>query len=166
MIKRIKNLFNGKKKEVLYLPIPGEVVPVSHVSDPTFGQEIIGKGVAIIPSQGKVFAPVNGKISSIFPTCHALAMVSEEGAEILIHIGLDTVKLKGKFFTAHVESEAMVSKGDLLLEFDIEGIKKAGYDVISPIIICNVGDYSNIERYTDKNLGLQDVIIALSKNAQ
>ncbi len=90
-------------------------------------------------------------------------MVSDEGAEILIHIGLDTVKLKGEYFTAHTESGAKVNKGDLLLEFDIEGIKNAGYDVISPIVVCNVDVYSRIETTTDKARGIKDVIIALTK---
>ncbi len=166
MFNKIKELLSQNKKDVLYSPIPGQVVPISKVSDPTFGEEIIGKGVAIIPREGKVFAPVNGTISSIFPTLHAIAMVSDEGAEILIHIGLDTVKLKGEFFTAHTESGAKVNKGDLLLEFDIEGIKNAGYDVISPIVVCNVDVYSRIETTTDKARGIKDVIIALTKNAQ
>ncbi len=166
MISKLKSLFSKDDKELIYAPIPGDVIPVTKVSDPTFGQELVGKGVAIIPREGKVYAPVNGNVSTIFPTLHAIAMVSEDGAEILMHIGLETVKLKGEFFTAHVESGADVKKGDLLLEFDVEAIKNAGYDIVSPVVVCNVDNYAVIDSKVDQNAGNKDVIIALTKNAQ
>ncbi len=103
---------------------------------------MLGKGAAIIPTVGKVVAPMDGTIAMVFDTKHAISMTSESGIEILIHIGLDTVSLKGEPFTAHVASGDQVKAGDLLLEFDIEAIKAAGLDTVSPIVICNTPDYS------------------------
>lgn len=144
-------------------PIEGEVVPISEVSDPTFGQEILGKGIAIKPSVGKVFAPVDGTIAIMFDTKHAVSLLSDEGTEILIHIGLDTVALKGEHFTTHVKAEDKVKKGDLLLEFDMEKIQEAGYPVISPVVICNTPDYKDIETFTGKQVKPMEDIMKLSK---
>lgn len=139
----------GKKAgEAVYAPIEGEAVELSKVSDPTFAEEILGKGVAIIPSVGKVTAPVDGSIEMVFGTKHAISMKSESGMELLIHIGLDTVGLNGEPFTAHVKDGDQVKKGDLLLEFDIDAIKAAGLDTISPIIVCNTADYGSITATT------------------
>ncbi len=165
MLSKLKEMFNKNNKELIYAPISGQVVPVTEVSDPTFGEEMVGKGVAIRPTEGKVYAPVNGNITAVFPTLHAIAMVSEDGTEILMHIGLDTVKLKGEFFKAHVDSGADVKKGDLLLEFDIKAISEAGYDTISPVVVCNVDNYTAIEGQPKAQATQDDVIIALTKNA-
>lgn len=149
--------------EVLVAPIEGEVVSVTDVSDPTFGEEILGKGVAIKPTDGKVYAPVEGTVTMMFDTKHAFSMVSTEGAEILVHIGLDTVTLKGKHFTAHVGNDAKVKKGDLLLEFDVEAIKAEGFDVISPIVITNSDNYKEIKREINKAVKPGDQIMELIK---
>lgn len=154
--------FNNKKNVVLS-PIEGKIIPICEVSDPTFGKEILGKGVAIQPSKGRVVAPVNGTIALIFHTKHAIILTSEEGTEILIHIGLDTVNLKGEYFNAYVKTDDKVKAGDLLLEFDIDKITEAGYDLISPIVICNTFDYSNIKTITDKNVQELDKIMILKK---
>ena len=149
--------------EMIGAPIEGEAVPSSEVSDPTFGEEMLGKGMAIKPSVGKVFSPVDGTVTMVFDTKHALSITSDQGAEILIHIGLDTVTLKGEHFTAHVESDAKVKKGDLLLEFDMEKIKEAGFDVISPVIICNTDEYREVKQFTGKSVKPGDDVMELIK---
>ncbi|WP_112182493.1 MULTISPECIES: beta-glucoside-specific PTS transporter subunit IIABC [Paraliobacillus] len=130
--------------EVLVSPIKGESKPLSEVNDPTFAQEMMGKGYAILPTEGKVMSPVTGTITTIFPTKHALGITSENGAEILIHVGLDTVKLDGKHFQAVVKEGDQINAGDALLIFDMDAIKAAGYDTITPIIITNTAAYKEI----------------------
>ena len=114
-------LFDFMKKKGISLaaPVKGECIPVSEVADPTFAEEILGKGIAIKPSEGKFYAPADGVVSTVFPTGHAVGVTTPEGVEILIHVGLDTVQLKGQFFRTLVEENQQVSKGDLLLEADI-----------------------------------------------
>lgn len=167
-----KEMFNALKGklgfgkpagEVIGAPIEGEAVEISKVSDPTFGQEILGKGMAIIPSVGRVVAPVDGTVEMVFDTKHALSMKTAEGAEILIHVGLDTVTLKGEHFTAHAEAGKKVKAGDLLLEFDIEAIKAAGLEVISPVVICNTPDYKEIKVNTGKSVKVLDEVMTLVK---
>ncbi len=155
--------FGKKEGEVIGAPIEGEAVEISKVSDPTFGQEILGKGMAIIPSVGKVVAPVDGRVEMVFDTKHALSMKTAEGAELLIHIGLDTVSLKGAPFTTHVSAGQEVKAGDLMLEFDIEAIKKAGLEVISPVIICNTPDYKEVKVNVGKSVNVLDEVMTLIK---
>ncbi|ULT54905.1 beta-glucoside-specific PTS transporter subunit IIABC [Neobacillus drentensis] len=126
-------------------PIKGEIVPLSEVKDHVFSSESMGKGVAINPSEGKVFSPVNGEVTLMFKTLHAIGLTSEDGAQILIHVGMDTVELDGKHFTAHVNQGDMVKAGDLLVEFDVEAIKAAGYQVITPIVVTNTPDYQEVK---------------------
>lgn len=125
-------------------PLNGEVVELSTIKDETFASGIMGKGIAINPSQGKLVSPVKGEITSVFPTLHAVGITSEDGAEILIHIGMDTVKLKGKHFKAYVKSGDQVNIGDLLIEFNVDAIRSEGYDLITPIIITNSDQYTDI----------------------
>ena len=152
-----------KKKEIIGAPIEGEVVAISRVNDPTFSQEIVGKGVAIIPMKGRVEAPVNGRIEMVFDTKHAITMKTEEGAELLIHVGIDTVTLKGEGFQAFVEAGQEVKAGQKLLEFDIETIKKAGLDPISPVVVCNPFNYKKILAHTGKIVKMQNEILTLVK---
>lgn len=139
------DFLKGKKETVIAAPVKGECIPISEVSDPTFAEEILGKGIAIKPADGKFYAPADGAVTTLFPTGHAVGMTTSDGVEILIHVGLDTVQLKGQFFSAKVEADQNVKKGDLLLEADLEEIKKAGYDTVTPVLVCNSSDYSNIE---------------------
>lgn len=155
--------FGKKSGEVIGAPIEGEAVEISKVSDPTFGEEILGKGMAIIPSVGRVVAPVDGTVEMVFDTKHALSMKSESGIEILIHIGLDTVTLKGAPFTTHVKAGQKVKAGDLLLEFDIDAIKASGLETISPVVICNTPDYSSITANVGKNVQVLDEVLTLEK---
>ena len=129
----------------VFSPISGEIVPISEVNDKAFSSEIMGKGVAIMPAEGKVYAPANGTISAFFPTGHAVGMITDAGVEILIHIGLDTVNLDGLGFTPIVKRGDKVKKGQLLLEFDIDIIKSEGYNVTTPIIITNTDAYEKVD---------------------
>lgn len=131
-------------KEVLSSPLDGQVISLNQVKDDAFSTEIMGKGIAIRPTNGKVFSPCNGTILTVFPTKHAIGIVSENGAEILIHIGMDTVKLDGKYLTVLVEKGQKIKKGDLLVEFDKDAIEKSGYSTETPIIITNSNDYLDI----------------------
>ncbi|MFR5172730.1 MAG: glucose PTS transporter subunit IIA, partial [Clostridium paraputrificum] len=133
-----------KNKVSIKSPINGEAVPLSSVNDLTFAEEIMGKGIAIIPEEGKVVSPIDGTVAMVFNTKHAIGLHTEDGVEILIHVGLDTVNLEGKHFNSFVKSGDKVKVGDKLLEFDIEAISKAGYDIITPIIITNTTDYLDI----------------------
>lgn len=144
-------------------PIKGKTVELSQVSDPTFGECMLGKGVAILPAEGKVYAPADGEISMMFETHHAVSMVTTEGIELLIHIGLETVALKGDGFEAHVQSGDQVKKGDLLLSMDLENIKAAGYDIISPIVVCNTDDYTDVQGIPLKQVSAGDQIIKITK---
>lgn len=157
----LKKMFGAKEGEKILAPVEGKAVPMSEVSDPTFSQEILGKGVAIIPAKGRVVAPANGVMSVVFDTLHAVSLTTEEGAEIIIHVGLDTVNLKGEHYTAHVSQGDHVKAGDLLLEFDIDAIKEAGYDVITPIIICNTPNYPDMKCLTGMEVKELDPIIEL-----
>ena len=154
---------NKKRGEMLKAPLAGKAIPMSEVSDPTFGQEILGKGLAIIPSVGKVVAPIDGTVEMIFDTKHAISMSSDSGIQLIIHVGLDTVTLKGEPFTTHVEAGQKVKAGDLLLEFDIEAIQSAGLDTVTPIVICNTGDYKEIEAHVGKNVNLGDEVLTVIK---
>lgn len=157
-------LFKSKNNKIIInAPIEGKAVPISEVSDPTFGEEILGKGIAIIPSVGRVVAPADGLINIMFDTKHAISMTTADGAEILIHVGLDTVKLNGQYFTSYVKADDKVKAGDLLLEFDIEKIQEAGYDVISPIVICNTADYKDVIGVTGNMVKPMEEIIQLMK---
>ena len=126
---------------VIEAPIKGEVISLEEVKDKTFASGLLGEGFAIVPSEGKVYAPFDGVCENIFDTLHALGLKSKEGVELLIHVGLETVTLGGKPFTAHVKAGQKIKKGDLLLEFDIDEIKKAGCETQTPVIVSNAEDF-------------------------
>ena len=130
---------------VLPSPIAGKVIPLSDVHDQPFAAGLLGQGVAIEPSGNKVVAPSDSKIEAIFPTGHALALHTKEGLDVLIHIGLDTVKLDGRHFNVKAEVGQTVKKGDVLIEFDRDAIQSEGYDVTAPILICNSVEYASIK---------------------
>lgn len=148
------DFMKSKKGTPIGAPLKGECIPIKEVKDPTFAEEILGKGIAIIPSEGKVYAPADGTVSTVFPTGHAVGVTTPDGVEILIHVGMDTVELKGQFFHTMVEADQKVKKGDLLLEADMEGISNAGYDTVTPMIICNTTDFSDV---TCKAQGMVEV---------
>ncbi|PAE08549.1 PTS beta-glucoside transporter subunit EIIBCA [Terribacillus saccharophilus] len=151
-----------KVSEVIASPLTGEVRPLAEVSDPTFAQEIMGKGIAIFPSKGEVVSPIDGEVVTLFATKHAIGLRSTDGAEVLIHVGIDTVKLNGEHFTAHIASGDKVQKGQKLVSFDIEAIQAAGYDVITPVIITNTAEYEDITALTEGTVNGGEAILDLA----
>ena len=151
------------EKEIVCAPIQGDIVPCAEIHDLTFQKEMLGTCVAIRPSLGKVYAPANGKIEMIMESMHAINMTTEKATEILIHVGIDTVGLKGKYFKAYVKEGAMVKRGDLLLEFNLEAICAEGYELVSPIIICNSEDYAEIEKTKEETIQIGETIMKLTK---
>lgn len=151
------------EKEIICAPIEGEIVSCEEIGDLTFRKEMLGKSVAIRPTVGKVYAPTDGKVEMMIETLHALSMTTEKGAEILIHVGIDTAALKGKYFKACAKEGNIVKRGDLLMEFDIEAITDAGYELISPVIICNSDDYTEVEKNMGKQIQIGETIFKLTK---
>ncbi|MBU8786142.1 MULTISPECIES: beta-glucoside-specific PTS transporter subunit IIABC [Bacillus] len=149
--------------EIIQSPLKGEVKALSEVDDATFSGEVMGKGVAIEPEEGKVVSPVSGTITTVFQTKHALGITSDNGAEIIIHIGIDTVKLNGEHFTVHVNKGDAVKPGDQLVCFDMDAIKDAGYQLITPVIITNTDRYQSIKPLkTDESVDIEEALIALA----
>lgn len=134
----------GSKPISLYAHMKGTVVPLEQVNDEAFSQKVLGEGIAVEPSEGRLYAPCDGKIEMVFDTRHAVSMLSDDGAEILLHIGIDTVKLGGKFFEAHVSDGQSVRRGDLLVTFDIDGIRQAGYSTVTPMIVCSTESHDSV----------------------
>lgn len=165
MFKSLKGIFGGKSEQAYTVgaPAKGKAVPLSEVNDPTFADGLLGKGAAVIPSEGKIYAPVDGTVGMMFETKHAVSLTTEYGAEILVHVGLDTVELKGKFYEGHVKAGDQVKAGDLLISFDIDQVKAAGYDVITPVLICNTDDYAAVEGVTGSDVAPGDTIIKITK---
>ena len=154
----------GVLVETIYSPIKGKIVKLENVLDEAFSSGAVGKGIAIEPSEdGKVFAPFDGVIETAFPTKHAIGLTSDKGVELLIHIGMDTVKLDGKYFTSHIEEGQKIKKGDLLMEFDTEKIKEEGYSVITPIVITNFENYGAIEETSADSINAGDTLINIKK---
>lgn len=149
--------------EEIVSPLDGTVVTLSAVSDPTFASEAMGKGIAIEPSKGSVVSPVNGTVVVAFKTKHAIGLVSDSGAEILIHVGIDTVQLDGEHFTSHIKQGDRVKVGDLLVEFDIEKIKAAGYQVTTPVIITNSSNYIGVDPIGNGTVRQQERLLSLNK---
>ena len=142
-------------------PLNGEIVPLTEVKDETFASEMMGKGIAINPKEGKVVSPINGTVQMIFKTKHAIGLKSQDGAEILIHIGMDTVQLDGKHFTAHVKDGDKVKVGDTLVEFDMNAIKNEGYELITPVIITNTMEYLEIVPKDIKSVNTGETLITI-----
>lgn len=147
------------KEKIIYSPLKGKSIPLSKVQDATFAAGILGKGLAIEPEEGKVVAPFDGKVSAIVDTKHAIGLQGDSGVEVLIHIGMDTVNLEGKHYTVYVKEGDTVKTGDLLVTFDMEQIKKAGYELTTPIVITNSDDYKEIKTITDCEVNPLDKLI-------
>ncbi len=134
----------GITRKNVSAPVKGKIVELAHVPDQTFSEKILGDGIAILPEEGRIYAPADAEVSCVMDTKHAVALTTVQGLEILIHVGLETVELKGKHFTSHVQNGEKVKEGDLLLEFDLEGLKKDGYQTVTPVIITNAGDFVSV----------------------
>lgn len=152
---------NLVKDQVVFSPLSGALIPLRDVNDEVFATEAVGKGIAIIPTDGQLRAPVNGTVTTVFPTGHAIGITSKGGVEILIHIGIDTVQSKGKYFDVKVEKDEEVEKGQLLSIIDIEGITGVGYDISSPIIITNSGEYQDIISSDAENIKIGDSLLTV-----
>ena len=159
-----KKLF-GNPVEELYAPVAGSAVPVAQVPDPAFSENMLGYGIGIIPSEGKAYAPCDATVDNMFSTGHAVTLIAGNKAEILIHIGLDTVQLNGQHFTVHCKNGDKVKKGDLLIEFDIEAIKAAGYNPVVAMMVCNSKDFSIFSTSTGKEVNNDEVVIQLGGDA-
>ena len=153
----------GPTVSVVYAPIKGKAIPLSEVKDEVFSSGMLGEGAAIEPSEGKAVSPVNGTVEAVFDTKHAIGLKAEDGTEVLIHIGLDTVKLNGKYYDVKVKAGDSVKVGDLLVTFDIPAIKKEGYPVTTPVIISNTADYSEIKKSASGTVEKGDALIVLTK---
>ena len=148
-----------EKACVLYAHLSGDILPLEEVNDEAFSAKILGEGVAIIPREGVLYSPCEGRVEKVFDTKHALNIVSDDGCEILLHIGIDTVRLSGKHFNVHVKDGDRIHKGDKLVTFDIESIKKEGFDITTPMVVCNSEGYEKIVVAEKKNVSAGEEII-------
>lgn len=151
------------EKNEISSPLEGKLIPLSEVDDDAFATEAMGKGVAVVPSSGNVYAPFDGEIAMIFKTKHAIGLRSHTGVELLIHIGIDTVKLEGKHYDAKVKDGDTFKKGDLLLTFDTEAISNAGFDLTTPIIVTNTTDYLDVIEGQEEIVDNQTKIMTVVK---
>lgn len=142
----------------------GEAIPMSEVKDETFAAEVLGKGIAIIPKKGEVTAPCDAVVETVFATRHAIGLKADHGVEILIHVGINTVELGGKFYTSHVTEGDRVRTGQVMLTFDMEKIKEAGYDLTTPMIITNSDDYREIKILKTGNVTKQDAVLEIKES--
>ena len=142
--KSTDNTDKKSKTRTLYSPLNGIAIPLSEVKDETFAGEVLGKGMAVTPSEGVVKAPCDAEVSMVFDTKHAIGLTTENGLELLIHVGLNTVELEGKYYTVHVNDGDRVQKGQTLITFDMDKIKEAGYDVTTPMIVTNTDDFEKV----------------------
>jgi PTS system beta-glucosides-specific IIC component len=152
---------NSLKKVVISSPIKGETIKLEDIEDAAFATGVLGQGLAIKPTEGKVVAPVSGEITTLFPSLHAIGITSDEGVEILIHVGLDTVQLEGKGFKAHVKQGDKIVKGQELVTFDIDFIQESGYSIVTPVVVTNYNDYFEIAATESKSLELGDKAITV-----
>lgn len=147
------------KAQEIGAPLTGKTIPLNQVKDDTFATGVLGRGVAIEPTEGKVYAPFDGKIETVPDSRHALGLCSDAGVELLIHVGLETVRLEGKHFTCHVTEGQRIRKGELLLEFDLKAIRAEGFDTVTPVIVTNADNYAEILPVEGKNVKAQDTVI-------
>lgn len=152
---------NSLKKVVISSPIKGETIKLEDIEDAAFATGVLGQGLAIKPTEGKVVSPVSGEITTLFPSLHAIGITSDEGVEILIHVGLDTVQLEGKGFKAHVKQGDKIVKGQELVTFDIDFIQESGYSIVTPVVVTNYNDYFEIAATESKSLELGDKAITV-----
>ena len=164
MFDSLKKMFEKNAKTISLKAVEdGTTIPMDEVNDQTFAQELLGPGIAIVPSNGTVVSPINGTIATVMDTKHAVCIQGEDGLELIVHAGLDTVELNGKYYQTYKEIGDQVKAGDVLLEFDLEEITKAGYDVTTPIVITNLGDYKITKCLTGQQVKAGKEVIQLTK---
>ena len=164
MFDSLKKMFEKNAKTISLKAVEdGRTIPMDEDNDQTFAQELLGPGIAIVPSNGTVVSTINGTIATVMDTKHAVCIQGEDGLELIVHAGLDTVELNGKYYQTYKEIGDQVKAGDVLLEFDLEEITKAGYDVTTPIVITNLGDYKITKCLTGQQVKAGEEVIQLTK---
>ncbi|HBF4081312.1 beta-glucoside-specific PTS transporter subunit IIABC [Clostridioides difficile] len=158
-IKEVKS--TKLEREIVTSPIKGEVLKLSDIEDAAFASGVLGQGVAIIPSDGKVVAPVDGVVTTLFPSLHAIGILSDTGVEVLIHIGLNTIQLEGRCFEACIKQGDRITKGQTILNFDVGAIKELGYSTVTPIVITNSSQFLDVIETESKNIELEDNLITV-----
>ncbi|WP_107586843.1 beta-glucoside-specific PTS transporter subunit IIABC [Clostridioides difficile] len=158
-IKEVKS--TKLEREIVTSPIKGEVLKLSDIEDAAFASGVLGQGVAIIPSDGKVVAPVDGVVTTLFPSLHAIGILSDTGVEVLIHIGLNTIQLEGRGFEACIKQGDRITKGQTILNFDVDAIKELGYSTVTPIVITNSSQFLYVVETESKNIELEDNLITV-----
>lgn len=156
-------LFSRDKKYAMLAQQTGRAIVISEVPDPVFSNKVLGDGIAIIPISNEVYSPVCGLVAQIAHTFHAIGIESDDGLEILVHLGIDTVKLNGEGFTCYVEAGQHVSAGDILMDMDLEFIKSQGYNVISPCIVTNMDEVKSFEFKTGDVTGGKTAVMTYKK---
>ncbi|WP_338539924.1 beta-glucoside-specific PTS transporter subunit IIABC [Paenibacillus tundrae] len=152
---------NPNSRYEIMSPMAGEIVQLKEINDVTFAGEHMGKGIAIRPTSGRVVSPITGTVQTVYRTKHAIGLVTDDGVEMLIHIGQDTVQLKGQHFNAHVKDGDRVNVGDLIMEFDLQAIKDAGYEIVTPIIITNTSSYLDVVGTKEASVQEKDKLITV-----
>ncbi|SEO88078.1 PTS system, beta-glucosides-specific IIC component [Amphibacillus marinus] len=160
---KMKIPFTGDSDIVIPSPVAGEAVQLANVSDEVFASEALGKGIAVIPEKGEVIAPADCTVLMIYPTLHALGLRLDSGVELIIHVGIDTVNLAGRFFEKHVDEGTHVMKGTKLLSFDIKAINEAGFDTVTPIVVSNTADYQQVDGAATARADLTSDVILIKK---
>lgn len=157
------NHATDKKEMVIASPLKGTVVNLSDVQDEAFSSGALGKGAAVMPAEGVIYAPADGTISAFFPTGHAIGMTTTDGVELLIHVGMDTVQLEGKGFTPLAKAGDVVKKGQKLLEFDMDLITKAGLSMVTPVLVANTAEYAAVIPVNKENVSAGDALICVQR---
>lgn len=149
---------------VIYSPLQGQVILMEEVPDDTFAAKVLGDGMAVIPSEGVVYAPFDGKVEKLYDEKHAISISSMDGIELLIHVGIATEELAGKFFDTLVSTGDQIQRGERLLEFDIAGMKEAGYSTVTPVIVTNSDDYDAIYLEGNGMIDDQDILMKIASH--
>lgn len=162
----LDNLFGGKTKKtasgkIVYSPMKGRIIPLEEVGDPVFADGMMGPGVGILPEEGKLYAPTDGEITAAFPTGHAVALSTPNGMEILIHIGIDTVKMNGDGFQLHISQGDKVKRGDLLVSFDLQKILSAGYKTTTMVLVSNASELGSMTEPASDTVGIGEKLYSI-----
>lgn len=144
-------------------PLTGNVVALTDVPDPVFAGLMLGKGIAIEPTSGEMVSPVNGTVTTVFPTGHAVGLTSDNGIEVLIHVGMDTVSLNGQGFTQHVKAGEKVTIGQKLVTVDLEAVKAAGYSIVTPIVVTNTDNFSEVITINSQSVTAGENLLTIIK---
>lgn len=153
---------SDKQDQIVFAPIDGHSIDLSEVNDQVFSTKMMGDGAAIVPTDGTIYAPVDGEITVAYETKHAYGIKSADGAEVLIHVGIDTVNLKGEHFTSNVTQGQKIKKGDILGTADLKAIQEAGYDTTVMVIITNTMNYEGVARIEQTDVKHGDDLIAIT----